>query len=210
MINTSFSHNEATDSIFLVNTNDHGTYGATVCTNVITTAIQLLQSNFLNNSCGHLININGVYILAKISDVLITHNEILQGHDGLVVFLNYYTLVANITNIVFEFNYIKGESTGFNFVSRRINQSPNFRYGRSVSRSILRYTACTPPNFQLVAPHTYHHLKKNVFKNDYQQFSFTTVNFVNNTGEHNGAVIHVVVPEFSYDYDNNSHHMISR
>ena len=209
VINTSFSNNKATDSIFLVITNNHDDIFGTV-THVITTAIQILQSIFFNNSCGHLISINGIYILAKISDALITHNDILAGHDGLVAFLNYDTLVANITNIVFELNCIKGESAGFIFVSRQIKFHPQLRYGRSISHRSIIYFASIPPNFQFVAPTTICPYRKHCFRADYQQFSFTNGSFVNNTNEGNGAIIHVVVPEFSYNYDANSDNMISR
>ena len=89
-------------------------------------------------------------------------------------------------------------------MSRPINQFPNARDGRAVA-----YLACMPPYFQFVVPLTYNPSVKHCFNYYFQQFSFANGNFVNNTGEGNGAIIYIVVPEFWHHYDANSHNVIS-
>ena len=136
VINTSFSNNKA-DYMFVILTNYHNFNYAdfiTLTSITVTTALQVLDSTFFNNSCGSIICLNGTYILAIISGVLIKHNSILPGNSGAVSFLNYDTLVANLINIMFEFNNMMGESDGFKFVSMGGVQTSE---GRSISHSCI-------------------------------------------------------------------------
>ena len=89
LINTSFTNNKA-DFVFVVVTNHYYTYSR--ITVIITTAVQVLQSTFFNNNCSSLISLHGIYILAMILDVQVTHNALLlpgYAYGTLVAFLNY-------------------------------------------------------------------------------------------------------------------------
>ena len=188
VINTSFSYNKADTVVFVAtSSNSHQYYRNDI---YITTAIQVLQSTFFNNTGGHLISLNDDYILANIIDIQITHNVLLPEYDGLVVFQNYDTLVANITNIIYEFNNIKGEGSGFHFISNAIFEhldKADTDYGEP-------YTAYIPPNFPI---HCWSRIC-NYFYSDYQWFSFANGSFFNNTGGGQGAIIHYVMPQFGY------------
>ena len=195
IVNTYFSNNKAASVIFVTTGfyNDRR-YLASGYDNIyITTVIQVSQCSFFNNSGGHLMTLNGLYILAIISEVQIKHNVLLPAYCGLIVFQNYSTLVANITNIEYEFNYIEGEGAGFHFTSIPNIERPFLLIGDTVAR----YTAYIPANFQFSDLPIYGGQDK-FFISYYQQFSFTNGCFINNTGGGHGAVIHFVIPQFGY------------
>ena len=192
IVNTYFSNNKA-DSVIFVTTSFYDDREYYYDDKYITTVIQVLQSSFFNNTGGHLMSLNGLYILAIISEVQIKHNVLLPGYGGLIVFQNYSTLVANITNIEYEFNYIKGEGAGFHFTSIPNIERPFLLVGDIIAR----YTAYIPVNFQFSDLPIYGE-QDYYFTSYYQQISFTNGRFINNTGGGHGAVIHFVIPQFSY------------
>ena len=187
---TYFSNNKA-DTIIFATTSFYDDINYPIYNDIyITTAVQVLQCTFFNNTGGHLMSLNGEYILVIISEVQITHNVLLPEYGGLIMFQNYSTVVANITNIEYEFNSIKGDSSGFHFISKSIIESPFLLIGDI----ILRYRAFIPPNFQFVIPPA----QQDHFRSDYQSFSFTNGSFINNTGGGHGAIIHFAMPQFGY------------
>ena len=205
IINTHFSSNEAQFIIF-VETNFHEEiyYPYGEISRYITTSTHILRSNFYNNIGGHLMCLNGTYILAIISELQISHNVLLPGYNGFVVFQNYDTLGTNISNIKYESNSIRGtEGSGFHFKSRQITITPNLRYFPTlVLYEYPQYTVCIPLNFQLnnlINQDTFDEIMCKNFTYDYQRFSFTNGSFINNTGGGHGAIIHFDVPQFSYN-----------
>ena len=124
IINTNFSNNKANTIIF-VTTSFYDTISdfydiifGYYDDMYITTAAQVLWCTFFNNTGGHLMSLNGEYILIIISEVQITHNILIPEYGGLIMFQNYSTIIANITNIEYYFNCIKGDGSGFHFTSK--------------------------------------------------------------------------------------------
>ena len=208
--NTSFMNNKA-DSLLFVVTNFHTPDDGEPLNRFITTAIQVSQSTFLNNTHGHLIFLKGVYILAIILDIQILHNVLLPGYDGLVVFQNFDTLVANLTNIKYEYNTIKGKGSGFHFTSRALTDTPEIRYYQTFPWYLCEYIyfACIPSFFHFnlsLNPDTNMSVTQNAdkpscttyksFQSDYQRFYFTNGRFANNIG---GAIIHYSISEIIHD-----------
>ena len=190
IINTNFSNNKANSVIFATT----GFFNRIFLghNNIyITTATQVSRCTFFNNTGGHLMSLNGEYILVIISEVQITRNVLLPEYGGLIMFQNYSTLVADITNIEYEFNCIKGDGAGFHFTSKSIIES-RFLLNGDIP---YVYRAFIPTNFQFVVPPA----QQDHFYSDYQRFSFTNGSFINNTGGGHGAIIHFVLPQFGYD-----------
>ena len=214
--NTNFMNNKADSVLFVVSNyhkdkNEFGYYSGRF---IITTAIQVLHSTFHNNTHGHLMLLKGVYILAIISDIQITHNILLPGYDGLVVFQNFDTLVANLTNVKYEYNTIRGEGAGFYFTSNALAATPIVRYLPTdlLFRFVYvpHYFACIPPYFRfnvslnqdtnmstmLQDTDKLSCITYKTFQSDYQRFSFTNGRFVNNNG---GAIIQYSIPQINHD-----------
>ena len=82
--------------------------------------ITLKQSTFANNTGGQLMLFMGNYLLVKISGLQIISNTLLPDYDGLFVFKGYNNLIADVSNVRYEFNHIVGEGSGFYFASARI------------------------------------------------------------------------------------------
>ena len=200
IINTHFASNKA-NNIISVTTSFYNGYFDTH----ITTAVQVSQCAFYNNTGGTLISLKGDYILVIMAEVQMTHNVLLPNNGGLIIFQNYNTLVANINDIKYQFNCIKGDSSGFRFISKANIESPHEFHGDYTDY----HNAYTPPNFKFsVVPtqqensvycnYNYLHNYYCTFKDYYQYSSFTNGSFINNSGGGHGAIIHFVVPQFSY------------
>ena len=188
IINTNFSNNKANTIIFVTTSfyNDDNNYFSRYNDIYITTAVQVLQCTFFNNTGDHLMSLNGEYILIIISEVQITHNILIPGYGGLIMFQNYSTIIANITNIEYHFNCIKGDGSGFHFTSKSIVE-------RYIQPQIyLEFRAIIPPYFQFAVQGNYLH-------SNYQWFTFTNGSFINNTGGGHGAIIHFAMPQLFSD-----------
>ena len=196
--NSYFSNNKASRNIILVTTSFYDGYLSTY----ITTAVKVLQCAFYNNTGGALISLNGDYILVIMAGVQMRHNVLLPSDSGLIMFQNYNTLVANINDIMCQFNSIEGDSSGFRFISKTNIEDPVEIDGDAV----IPYKAYTPPNFKFsVVPtvycdyyYYYSHDYYCQFDDYYQYSSFTKGSFINNTGEGHSTIIHFVVPQFGY------------
>ena len=188
---TYFSNNKG-DTIIFATTSFYNdiNYGSRYNDIYITTAVQVLQCTFFNNTGGHLMSLNGEYILVVISEVQITQNVLLPEYGGLIMFQNYSTLVANITNIEYEFNSIKGDGSGFHFTSKSNIERPFLIIGDI----LLTYRVFIPPNFQFVVPPA----QQDHFRSHYQCFYFTNGSFINNSGGGHRAIIHLAMPQFGY------------
>ena len=187
IINTYFADNKASN-IILVTTKYHFNYG----NYYITTAVEVLHCAFYNNTA-ILISLNGDFILVIMNKVQITHNVLLPSDSGLIMFQNYSTLVADITNIEYHFNSIKGDSSGFQFTSiANIKE-----HSLSIRETVLPYRAIIPPDFKFTSGIII------IILLNYKRSSFTKFNgsFINNSGGGHGSIIHYVVPQFGNDED---------
>jgi len=194
VINTHFSNNKA-NTVFFVTTSFYGEFLSNI--HVITTAVEILQCTFCNNTHGSLMSFNGTYILAIISEIQIMNNILLSGYDGLVLFQHYDTLVVNITNIEYHLNKIEGEGSGFHFTSNQINELPYFRYSPSDSPVPQNQYACILQEFLYFVPSS-QFADEDCLESDYQSLSFTNGSFINNTGRGHGGIIYFDIPQFSY------------
>ena len=198
IINTNFSNNKANTIIFATTSfyNDINIFISGRDIDIyITTAVQVLWCTFFNNTGGHLMSLNGEYILIIISEVQITHNILIPGYGGLIMFQNYSTIIAKITNIEYHFNCIKGVGSGFHFTSKSIIEryiQPNERRIKRLSIITFTYSVIIPPNFQFA-------VQGNYLYYNYLWFSFTNGSFINNTGGGHGAIIHFVMPQLFSD-----------
>ena len=154
----------------------------------ITTTLKLIQSTFSNNIGGHLMLLTGNVLLIKLSELQIINNTLLPEYDGLVLFTGYNTLIADISNVRYEFNHIVGEGSGFHF------RSANIRLiGKTFGRRAVRYSsACIPPNFEVVLPQQYvfEDETDTCFDKSFQWFSIINSSFSHNIGGGHGAVIY--------------------
>ena len=154
----------------------------------ISTTLKLIQSTFSNNTGGHLMLLMGNYLLIKLSELQIMNNTLLPDYDGLVLFTDYNTLIADISNVRYEFNHIIGEGSLFHF------RSANIRLiGITFGRRAARYSsACIPPNFEVALPQQYVIKDKSdiCFDISFQWFSIINSSFSNNIGGGHGAVIY--------------------
>ena len=192
IINTNFSNNKANTIIFVTTSfyNYNNNFFSRYNDIYITTAVQVLQCTFFNNTGGHLMSLNGEYILIIISEMQITHNILIPGYGGFIMFQNYSTIIANITNIEYHVNCIKGDGSGFHFTSKSIIE-------RYIQPQIyLEFRAIIPPYFQFAVQRNYLH-------SNYQWFTFTNGRFIYNTGGGHGAIIHFVMPQLFSDLFNN-------
>ena len=186
IINTNFADNKLASNIILVTTKYHFHYE----NYYITTAVEVLQCAFYNNTAT-LISLNGDFILVTMNEVQITHNVLLPSDSGLIMFQNYSTLVADITNIEYHFNSIKGDSSGFQFTSIANIEE----HSLLVRETVLPYRAIIPPDFKFTSE-----IIIIIFLN-YKRSSFTNGSFINNAGGGHGSIIHYVVPQFGNNED---------
>ena len=191
IINTCFANNKARSIVFVTTSfYNHVDYASTRNDEHITTAIQVLECGFYNNTAT-LITLNGDFILVIMNEVLIAHNILLPSDSGLIMFQNYSTLVADITNIEYQFNSVEGDSSGFQFTSKA-NIEKHFLL---IGDILFTYRAFIPADFKFsVAPTQ----QKNYFRSDYQRSFFRNGSFINNTGGAHGSIIHYVVSQFGY------------
>ena len=156
----------------------------------VPTTVKLEQLIFSNNTGGQLMLLTGVNILVNISRLQITNNILSSDNDALILFKDYENIIANITNVKYEFNHIVGEGSGFRFTSANINPA------RSVTlRSVTRVKFCFPSDFQDVLPNLVQSVGSNfVLANctemNFHWFSITNSSFNNNIGGGHGAVLY--------------------
>ena len=155
----------------------------------ITTTLKLIQSTFANNTGGQLILLTGGYLLIKISGLQIINNTLLPDYDGLVLFTDYYTLIADISNVRYELNHIVGEGSGFRFISA----TTIWPFGsRFVHRATLYSSVCIPSIIQVVLPQQYvfEDETDTCFDKSFQWLSIINSSFSHNIGGGHGAVIY--------------------
>ena len=178
VINTQFHSNNADFILFVQYIEDNG---------YITTTLKFVHSTFANNTGGHLMLLTGDHVLIKISGLQIINNTLLPDYNGLVLFTDYNTLIADISNVKYESNHIIGEGSGFHFSSASIRL-----IGPRILRAFIHTVVCIPPNFEVVLPQQY------VFKDEtdtcfdksFQLFSIINSSFSHNIGGGHGAVIY--------------------
>ena len=108
--------------------------------------------HFQSNTGCQLILLTGSYLLVNILGLQITNNILLSGSDGLIVVKDYDNLIANVTNVKHEFNYIAGEGYGVHFTSAIVNAADSESV---IVRAVNTFVICIPPNFQVVLPLEY-------------------------------------------------------
>ena len=181
---TNFCNNKV-DSIISVEFSSHS--------NTICTTIKFLQSVFSNNTGGQLISLTaaGQCILVNISGLTIISNYFLSRNGGLIIFKDYYVLIASITNVKYESNYINAEGSGFHFTSAMMSDNDNqaFLHRRAV---FYEPPICIPQEFHTV-PQQYRNVygQANCLYKNYHWLSFTNSSFRNNIGGGHGAVIYI-------------------
>ncbi|MCY3927404.1 MAG: hypothetical protein OXG81_03930, partial [Acidobacteria bacterium] len=188
VINTDFYGNNADYILFVAYSWDRSSY-------FITTTLKIEQSTFSNNTGGQLILLTGSYLLVNITGLQITNNILLSGSNGLIVFKNYDNLIANVTNVKHEFNYIAGEGSEVHFTSANLNAADS----ESVTvRAVNSFVICIPPNFQVVLPLEYLLTfgSDMCFDGSFQLFSIMNSSFSHNIGGGHGAAVY-----FNYAMD---------
>ena len=162
----------------------------------LTTTVKIVHSTFSHNTGSQLILLTGVHMLVNISSLKIMNNVLLPGNESLVLFKDYTALIAYIENVNYQFNYIKGEGSGFLFRSM------------SITRDISHYgffCKCISPNLQFTLPQL-HGLKTDrcyqysrCFNETFKWISFLNSSFSDNIGGGQGALFY-----FNYSIiDNN-------
>ena len=178
MINTHFYDNKA-DSILSV----IYAYGYSF----IATTLNVVQSTFSNNTGGQLMYLTGESILVNISGLQITRNILSSVSSSLVVFKDYDNIIADISNVKYESNYIEVERSGFSFISSKtyyINLIQKYDV-------VLRIRYCIPPHFFAgLPPAAYYGLTNCVLNKHFQWYSIINSSFSDNIGGEHGAVIH--------------------
>ena len=171
--NSHFCNNKADSIFFLEQRNVSVPY-------LVSTTVKFVDSVLSNNTGGQLVLLTGRCILVNISGLTVTNNYILSGNDGLMVFRDYYVLIANITDVKYESNYINAyiRGSGFYFTSPPIN---NFRFPH--------FAICIPPNFPFAVPQKY--IKNSCFNTPHHLLSFKNSSFRNNIGGGQGAIVYV-------------------
>ena len=198
IINTHFYNNTA-DSVLYV------AYADTTWHDWLTTAVKVQHTTFLNNVGSQLMLLTGVYMLVNISDLQITNNVLLPGagNESLVMFKDYIALIAYVKNVKYQFNYIKGEGSGFLFRSISITRNIGY-YGF--------FCKCIPPNlkFFLSQPDVLstdgcYNDTRVCYNETFKWISFSNSSFNNNIGGGRGALFY-----FNYsNTDNVANCMIS-
>ena len=162
----------------------------------LATAVKIVHSTFSHNT-GNQIILTGVHMLVNISSLQITNNILLPGDESLVLFKDYIALIVYIENVNYQFNYIKGEGSGFLFRSKSITRDISY-YGW--------FCKCVSPNFKFTLPQL-HGLKTDrcyqysryCFDETFKWISFLNSSFSDNIGGGHGALFY-----FNYSIiDNN-------
>ena len=105
-----------------------------------------------------------------------------------MVFKDYYALIASITNVKYESNYINAEGSGFHFTSAMMSDYDIQEYLLSISR----FRICIPQSFHFAFPQQYRNVygQANCLNTTDQWLSFSNSSFRNNIGGGHGAVIY--------------------
>ena len=187
---TDFCYNKV-DSIISVEFSIHSS--------IISTTVKFVQSVFSNNTGGQLILLTGRYMLVNISELIITNNYFLSGNDGLIVFKDYYVLIASISNVKYETNYINAEGSGFYFTSAIMSE--HLIQGFMLHR--LAFHICIPQRFNFVFSQQYKEVYGQVscLNTTDHWLSFTISSLRNNIGGGHGAIIYV---NFTNNFNGNS------
>ena len=111
IIDSNFSNNNV-NTIFVS--------ASSIITNGFKIVQVVVQNSFLNNIGGHLISLNGTYVVAIVTELQIINNTLSSGYNSLLLFHNYTVLVASFNEVKYEYNIIPGRSSGFYFVSKFI------------------------------------------------------------------------------------------
>ena len=148
------------------------------------TTLNVVHSTFSNNTGGQLIYLTGESILVNISGLQITRNILSYDNDGLVVFKDYDNIIADISNVRYESNYIEVEGYGFSFISANINHADSITAG-----VIIYLHFCIPLDFHVLPPAAYYGPDSCINKN-FQWYSIVNSSFNNNIGGEHGAGIY--------------------
>ena len=192
VIDTNFSNNNA-NTIF-------------VSTSPITTnnlkIVQIVQTSFINNIGGHLMSLNGTYVIIVVTELQITNNTLLLPYNSLLLFHNYTVLLASFNKIKYEYNNIIGRSSGFYFISKFIIR---------VHSPFLHYYFCIPSDYMQVSEFLADEPRHNLFWYGYcfvgdprHRVLFENSSFNFNIGGGNGAAINIYnnfivdIPQYPY------------
>ena len=181
VINTQFCNNKADSVVFV----EFSSYSYTIFTTV-----KIVKSTFSNNAGGQLMLLTGRHIFVNILGLTAINNHFLSGKDGFIVFKAYLVLIANITNVKYESNYINAEGSGFHFTAAILADIDikNFFF-----LHIDTFYVCIPRRFQFAFPQEYISIygSVNCFHTTYQWLSFANSSFRNNIGGGHGSIINV-------------------
>ena len=186
IIDTHFYSNKA-DSVLCVTYTDKSWH------RLLATAVKIVHSTFSHNIGSRLILLTGVHMLVNISGLQITNNVLLSGNDSLVMFKDYTALIAYIKNVNYQFNYIKGEGSGFLFRSMSITRDISY-YGF--------FCKCISPNLNFTLPQLYafnrctngcyqYSSHQAGIDETFKWISFSNSSFNNNIGGGHGALFYL-------------------
>ena len=177
MKTTHFYNNKA-DSILSV------TYS--VGNSFIATTLNIAHSTFSNNTGGQLIYLTGEIILVNISGLQITGNILSSDNDSLVEFKDYDNIIADISNVRYESNYIGVERSGFSFISAK-----TYYVNLMNKYYMFGIIYCIPTHFFADLPSAaYYGLNKCLYTKGFQWHSIMNSSFNNNIGGEHGAAIY--------------------
>ena len=178
MVNTHFYNNNA-ESILSV------TYSFWY--SFISNTLNVAHSTFTNNTGGQLIYLTGESILVNISGLQITGNTLSYDNGSLVLFKDYDNIIADISNVRYESNYIGVERSGFSFMSAK-------KYYINLIKAynpMFKIVYCIPPNFFAVLPLAAYYISNKCLVNtNFQWYSIVNSSFNDNIGGEHGVVIY--------------------
>ena len=153
----------------------------------ITTTLKIAHSTFTNNTGGQLIYLRGESILVNISGLQITGNILSSDNDGVVVFRDYDNIIADISNVRYEYNYIEIDRSGFSFISAKTY----YINIKNTYSSMFSISYCIPPHFFAALPPAAYYGRNNCFYDkNFQWYSIMNSSFNNNFGGELGAIIY--------------------
>ena len=182
LVMSTYFYNNKADSILLVSLVLYSSRYS-----YITTTLKVVHSTFSNNTGGQLIYFTGKSILVNISGLQITGNTLSSDNGSLVVFRDYDNIIADISNVKYESNYIGVERSGFSFISAKTYYINMMK----ASGAYYSIVYCIPPDFFAVLPPAANYGQDIcVNTKNFQWYSIMNSSFSNNIGGEHGAIIY--------------------